>query len=175
MILFLGERGLALQGSSERIGDVHNGNFLGILELVSHYDPILEDHLNKVKKAQNENRKIPHYLSHQSQNEFIGTCAELVRKKVLDEREKAKYFAILVDATPDASHTEQSTFILRYLNRVFSEGSFVYEIRERFLEYVDLSEKTGNDIAQMILTTMKEKGIDFEDCTLVCLIIVPKK
>lgn len=33
VILFLGERGLAFRGSSNRVGDHDNGNFLGILEL----------------------------------------------------------------------------------------------------------------------------------------------
>ena len=41
VVLFISERGLAFRGSSQRIGSIHNGNFLGIIELVSHYDPIL--------------------------------------------------------------------------------------------------------------------------------------
>ena len=39
--MFLGERALAFRGSTQCVGDVHNGNFLGLLELISHYDPIL--------------------------------------------------------------------------------------------------------------------------------------
>ena len=87
-----------------------------------------------------------------------------MKLEVLDERQEAKYFAVLVDATPDASHNEQNTFILRYVSRVFCEGSYAYEIRERFLEFVDLNDKTGLDISNMILTTIGSKGIPFEDC-----------
>jgi len=47
--LFLAERGLAFRGESSKIGDISNGNFLGILELIGHYDPVLEIHLQKVK------------------------------------------------------------------------------------------------------------------------------
>ena len=50
--IFLGEKGLAFHGSSLRIGDVHNGNFLGILELLAHYDPLLQEHISKVKTCQ---------------------------------------------------------------------------------------------------------------------------
>jgi len=51
-ILFLGERGLALRGESHIVGEPNNGNFLGILELISHYDPIIRQYLEKVKKSQ---------------------------------------------------------------------------------------------------------------------------
>ena len=44
VVLFLGERGLAFRGDSQRIGDPNNGNFLGILELIGQYDKILGDH-----------------------------------------------------------------------------------------------------------------------------------
>ena len=50
--LFLGEGGLAFQGSSQRIGDSNNGNFLGLIELLSHWDPILKEHVLKVEESQ---------------------------------------------------------------------------------------------------------------------------
>ena len=34
--IFLGERGLPFRGATQRIHDVHNGNFLEILELKAH-------------------------------------------------------------------------------------------------------------------------------------------
>ena len=49
------------------------------------------------------------------------------------KREKlkaAKYYAIIVDTTPDSSHVEQTTFLLRYLVRQESR----FEIVERFLK-----------------------------------------
>ena len=44
------------------------------------------------------------------------------------------------------SHTEQSTFILRYV--LDCNSSFV--VKERFLAFVDYNQKTGQDIADMI-------------------------
>ena len=52
VILFLGQRGLALKGDSNLIGDPSNGNFLGILELLSHYDSTLKEHIEHVRKSQ---------------------------------------------------------------------------------------------------------------------------
>ena len=42
LTLFLAERGLPFRGNSEKIGDPHNGLFLGICELLARYDKVLE-------------------------------------------------------------------------------------------------------------------------------------
>ena len=42
VVIFQGKRGLPFRGTCQRIGDVNNGNFLGILELLGHYDPLLQ-------------------------------------------------------------------------------------------------------------------------------------
>ncbi|XP_013778022.1 uncharacterized protein LOC106462625 [Limulus polyphemus] len=48
VIFFLGQRGLAFRGSSQRIGDIHNGHFLGIIELLANYDPVLAKYVAKI-------------------------------------------------------------------------------------------------------------------------------
>ena len=159
----MGERGLAFRGENQRIGDPHNGNFLGILELLSHYDPILKEHLEKVKASQESQKRLQvHYLSLDIQNEFIEICGEHVISEILKEREKAKYYSVLVDATPDSSHLEQTTFILRYLN--FNAEKKKYNIEERFLEYVDCNKKTGEDIAKLIRDTLQKRNIPLNEC-----------
>jgi len=45
VIKFLGERGLAFRGNDELLGSPHNGNYLGILELLSQFDPFLAEHM----------------------------------------------------------------------------------------------------------------------------------
>ena len=75
VVLFLGERGLAFRGDSQRNGDPNNGNFLGILELIGQYDKILGDHLSKVYKR--------------SRNSLIGAC------KFITSRPKFKTNSLL--------------------------------------------------------------------------------
>ena len=41
--------GWPLGVATHLIGDSNNGSFLGLLELLSHYDPLLEEHLKKCK------------------------------------------------------------------------------------------------------------------------------
>ena len=161
VILFIGERGLAFQGETEKIGDVHNGNFLGIIELLSNYDQTLCEHVMKVKESQkSEHRLQAHYLSHNSQNEFIGLCGEKLRETMAKEIESAKYYSLMVDATPDISHNEQNTLIFRYLTRNNDE----YKIQERFYTFIDNFGKTGAEIAAMILSVLEKNNISLEEC-----------
>ena len=161
VVVFLGETGLVFLGSSLRIGDVHNGNFLGLLELLAHYDPLLKEHVTKVKAVQQKKEQLQaHYLSPESQNEFISICVVNVRGCVLDEREHAKYYSVMIDATSDASHIEQTTFILRYLTRENEK----YTVQERFLVFVDCCQKKGIEIANIICETLDRYGMPIADC-----------
>ncbi|CAJ0917037.1 unnamed protein product [Ranitomeya imitator] len=112
--LHLASRNMAFRGTSQRIGDLHNGNFLGTLEILSRYDSVLKEHLEKVKISQEKGKKMPaHYLSWATQNEFINICGKHVLDAILSERKEAIYFSVICDATPDVSHTEQNVIVLR--------------------------------------------------------------
>lgn len=161
VVLFLSERGLGFRGTSNKIGEANNGNFLGIIELLAEYDPLLREHVAKVKKSQQQGKRLQaHYLSPDSQNQFIEACSARVLQAILSEREQSKYFALLVDATPDTSHTEQTTFILRFV--LDCESSF--KIVERFLSFVACNKKTGRDIANLIIGEMEKHKIPLADC-----------
>ena len=65
-------------GATEKIGYKDNGIFRGILELLAVYDPILHDHLNKIKQSEKANKRMQaHYLSHQTQNEGMFRISAL--------------------------------------------------------------------------------------------------
>ena len=109
--MFLSERNLAFRGSEEVLGSLHNGNFLGIFELLARRDPILKELQDRIK---NKNTK-DHYLSPTIQNELIKLLATEVEKENLQQLKLAKYFSIILDCTPDMSHHEQMSVILRYV------------------------------------------------------------
>ncbi|XP_004212232.1 zinc finger MYM-type protein 1-like [Hydra vulgaris] len=133
------------------------------MELIGHYDSILHDHLEKVKASQQSHKRMQaHYLSNDIQNEFIQCCADKVTDVILDEREKCKYFSMIVDATPDTAHIEQNVFILRYVLQDKLTGK--YEVKERFLEFVDCNKKTGEDIANIITSTLQKHKIPLMCC-----------
>ncbi|XP_022160836.1 zinc finger MYM-type protein 1-like [Myzus persicae] len=47
MLRYLCERGLALRGDNENVGNQQNGNFLATLEYLSKFDPFIAKHLNE--------------------------------------------------------------------------------------------------------------------------------
>lgn len=61
---------LAFRGHRERLGEVNNGNFLSIIELLAEYDPILKELLQLPQGTFK-------YLSPKIQNELI----EILSKK----------------------------------------------------------------------------------------------
>ena len=165
--LHLASRNLPFRGKTKDLDDIHNGNFLGTLELLSHYDPLLKEHFqkirdNKQKQKEGKGTRLTHYLSSDSQNEFINLCGRRVLKRILQEQEDAIHYAVICDATPDISHTEQNVVLLRYVK--YDKEKDEWEITERFLEFRDFHKKTGSEIAEMIHAVLRDHGIDIGDC-----------
>ena len=99
-----------------------NGNFLGILELLSEFDTFLEEHLKVYGNAGKGN---PSYLSANICEEFIEIMGQQVFCAILEEIKESTYYSISVDSTPDISHIDQLTFTVRYLKfiPIFSQGA----------------------------------------------------
>ena len=81
--------------------------------------------------------------------EFLGKCGDKVRNIVVDECRSAVFFSTIVDVTPDNSHIEQQTFVLRYDVKDAVDKEYV--IKELFLEFVNCNKKTGTEIANLVL------------------------
>ena len=58
--LHLASRNRAFRGNTVDLDDVHNGNFLGTLELLARYDHILHDHLEMIRQHKKGTR-LTHY------------------------------------------------------------------------------------------------------------------
>jgi len=66
---FLAARGLAFRGENEMIGSNANGNYLGVLELLSKFDPFFAEH---IEKYGNRGKGSPLYLSANICEQLIG-------------------------------------------------------------------------------------------------------
>ncbi|KAG1925876.1 zinc finger MYM-type protein [Pimephales promelas] len=62
-----GLKKFVFRGSSDRLYESDNGNFLKEVELMATYDPVMENHLARIKDESSHT----HYLSHEIQNELI--------------------------------------------------------------------------------------------------------
>lgn len=146
-------RGLPLRGNTDTFGSPSNGNFLATLELLAKFDPFMADHIARFGNA---GREIPSYLSHTTV-ELIVQIGSQLRKKIIDEIHKAKYFSIIVDSTPDISHIDQLTFIIRY---VLVDGTPI----ERFICFIPNAGHKSEQLYTAILEKLKELQIDIMDC-----------
>lgn len=83
-------------------------------------------------------------------------------KTILDLRNKAIFYGIIVDATPDASHQEQNVLIMRSVFQ--NKETKLFKICERFFEFMNFNRKTGVAKTEEILTTLKNLQVPLEDC-----------
>jgi len=108
VILFCAKNNLPLRGHRERVGEARSGVFLGLVEVIGHYNPTIAAHV----LPKGERPRTPNYLSHDIQNEFISLLGHSVRREIISEINDATYFSILLDCTPDAGHQEQMCEII---------------------------------------------------------------
>ncbi|KAB0790667.1 hypothetical protein PPYR_14893 [Photinus pyralis] len=150
-ILFCVKNNEALRGSVEKIGHPNSGKFLQTLELISHYDPILKQHIDS------ENHK--KYFSPKIQNELIAIAGNAVRNEIVSRIKQAKYFSVILDTTPDVSKSEQLSLVVRYVEK----NGKTCSIEERFLMFIEVKEKTGYALANILQKVLQELGLDIQN------------
>ena len=103
------------------------------IELLSHWDPILKEHVLKIEGLQKKAERLQvHYLSDESRNEFIAECSGLVKQHILGERQSEKYYVIN-----------------RFQTRFISCWGMNHDLKllSKFLKFVDCNDKRESKIA----------------------------
>jgi len=62
-----------------------------------------------------------------------------VKQKILSHVINCKYYSVILDSTPDVSHTDQLSRIIRYVLQLDN----MCEIKESFIDFVHCDVKTG--------------------------------
>lgn len=132
--LFLSKQNLAFRGHDETKGSSNKGNFLELVKLLSQYDAVLKEHILYLE--QEKSPKVT-YLSPEIQNEFINVLANHVKCQLVNEIKSAKYFGIMFDSTPDVSHVDQMSEVIRYVKI----NNRKVEVKEVFLGFFPLQGK----------------------------------
>ena len=156
VVHFLAERNLAFRGSVEKLGDARNGNFLGLVEVISKFDPILSEHVRRIKNDELSD----HYLGKTMQNEFIQLLGNEILHKISKLLTEAKYFSVILDCTPDVSHEEQLTVILRSVEIV---GKSV-DVVEHFVGYLNVDDSSGEGLTDLLLRRLDDLGLSLSNC-----------
>ena len=74
------------------------------------FDPIMTQHVGRVESGASSHT---HYLGKTIQNELIDSISSKTLESIVDEIKTIKYFSIILDCTPDLSHKEQLSVIVR--------------------------------------------------------------
>ena len=109
-------------------------------------------HLDKIEFGKT------HYLSPEIQNEFINLMGSKVQEYIVKKVKEAHYFSLMVDSTPDISHQEQVSLIVRYVD---AED---FEVKESFLGFFIISKPDAQHYEELILKILQDIGLDFNFC-----------
>lgn len=160
-VMYLATNCLAFRGSDECIENIleskysiSRGNFLNLIVLLSKRNPTLSAVLANMKKGQTS------YLSKTIQNEIIELLSKTCKQKILQEIKEARYFTIMFDCTPDTSHTEQMSEVIRYVKIELGECI----IKETFIDFIEVEGKTGEYLTNIILEKLRSDGLDLQQC-----------
>lgn len=109
----------------------------------------------------NLSRRYGHYTSPEYQNDFISIVAQSIRKNILSKMSNLGTYTILVDETKDASHKEQLSFIIRFVDKD-------YKINERSIGCYHMQISDAETLANEIINITCSQKLDIKNCISQC-------
>ncbi|KAI9562477.1 hypothetical protein GHT06_009910 [Daphnia sinensis] len=76
---------------------------------------------------------------------------------ILSEIREARFFSVSIDSTPDLTHVDQLSMIIRYVSVTSNEAT------ERFLSFIPIESHTGEHLTNIILKIFEDQKIDIKN------------
>jgi len=156
IVLYLVENNMAFRGTSDKLYTPNNGKFLGLVQLIGKFDPIMQEHLKLAMAGDISD----YYCGKDIQNELIDLMGEKVKSEILSAAKNSKYYSIIADCTPDISHIEQLSLTIRFADLSNDNIS----IKEHFIEFVPVDDSSGAGLTEVILNLLSKHGLELHNC-----------
>lgn len=79
IVKFLVKHNLAFRGTNSKLYQNSNGNFLGLVEMLAEFDPVIQEHVRCITNDETHT----HYLGHGIQNELIHLIASAIKSEII--------------------------------------------------------------------------------------------
>ncbi|XP_073029841.1 uncharacterized protein [Primulina eburnea] len=126
-----------------------------MIEMVAEFDPVMEEHVRRCEARESQYT----YLSPKIQNELIETLANEVKRAIIAKVKHAKYFSVILDCTPDASHQEQMSMVLRFVD----DSTDTPKVEEYWVGFLKVDDTSGLGLSNEILNALIKFGLEIDD------------
>ena len=154
VVLLCGKQGLAFRGHRddhvnwaelEEDSSLNQGNFIELVHFWAETDHVLSSRLqNSPANAR--------YMSKTIQNDLIEVIGKCIRKDIIEEVKRSKYYTVIADEVTDASNKEQLSIVLHYVQ--------VDVVKKVFVGLIYVERITGESLANAILKWLETAASD---------------
>lgn len=154
--IFLAKNNMAFRGRSDTLYTPNNGKFLGLVEFLAKFDPVMQHHVELAMKGDISD----HYCGKRIQNELIDLLSAKVGSIIISQVLLAIYYAIIADCTPDVSRKEQLSLTIRFVDI----STDIVQIKEHFLGFYAVNDSTGAALTDFLIQALTKHGLQISNC-----------